>query len=81
MQKLKSSSTAFEIWYENLLDKILQNLQKGLNYILPLDQVRSAYKKLFDVNIFKSDIYDICSNNNLRAICYCKSKRFYIFPI
>jgi hypothetical protein len=59
MQKLKSSSTAFEIWYTELLDKILKKLQKGLNYILPLDQVRSMYKKLFDVNIFISDIETI----------------------
>lgn len=81
MQKLTSSSTHFDIWYKDLLESVISTLRKGLCYTLPLDQVRARFKKLFDINIFESDIDNICSNNNLRAICHCRSTRFYIVPI
>jgi hypothetical protein len=81
MQKLKSSSTAFEIWYEELLYKIVKHIQAGLRYVLPIQQAKSKYGSLFNPNIFEADIESICAHNNLRIYCLCKNRNIYVGPL
>lgn len=80
MQKLTARSTQFDIWYTDLLESVISRLRKGLCYTLPLDQVKARFKKLFDINLFESDIDNRCNNNNLRVFYLRKSTIFYIAP-
>ena len=79
MQKLTSSSTHFDIWYNTLLDKVVNYLKKGINFVLPLNQVN---RKLFDIRLFEKDIENICHKIKVRFICHCfKNETLYIVPI
>jgi hypothetical protein len=80
MSVLNSKSNPFQIWYEELLDRVVNTLKKGVCYVLPLDQVRSRFNKLFDLKIFRSDVEKICANNNLSATCRYEKTILYITP-
>jgi len=81
MQKLTSGATHFQVWYNDLLETVLRKIQQGLDYVLPLDQAKSKYGKLFDPNIFASDIEYRCNAQKLRAFCYCRGNNIYISPL
>ncbi|MEY2986217.1 MAG: hypothetical protein RJB24_446 [Candidatus Parcubacteria bacterium] len=81
MQKLTSGATHFQVWYNDLLETVLRKIQQGLDYVLPLDQAKSKYGKLFNPNIFEQDVESICGHNKLRVYCLCKNKNIYVGPL
>ena len=79
MQKLTSRSSSFDIWYNTLLDKVINYLKRGVEFILPLNQID---RKLFDIRLFEKDIENICSKIKIRFICHCfKNKTLYVVPL
>jgi hypothetical protein len=81
MPVLTSSSTDFEIWYDQLLDTIVKHIKAGLDYVLPINQAKSKYGDLFNPNLFEQDVNSICINNQLRAYCLCKNQNIYVGPL
>ena len=81
MQKLTSSSTPFQIWYHDLLIKVLKHIKAGLDYAFPLNQAKSKYKGLFNPNLFEEDVNNMCKKNNLRFYYFCKKDTIYIGPL
>jgi hypothetical protein len=81
MAVLNSRSTSFQIWYNDLLNTVVAHIQAGLDYVLPINQAKSRYGNLFNLNIFEEDVESICCNNGLRVYCVSKNRNIYIGPL